>query len=869
MKFACRAPLLIVSFFMNCCIVTGQVIPEYDLGGASKPKPNLGLIDKTGPKNLAKLKAEKYKRVHQVALRHILRGDLDRTEKFLKRYLKQDPKDAETLYMLGILQAQRDDVRKAESMMHRAIDAGLPDDRLIAGPRSLMEPLAETDLFKQLREKYSSQLVHGPLLGNVSDSAASFWVRTSTESEITVVVMDEASGKEVARSGKAKSDASEDFTAVASVIGLQPNTNYRYSIAIDAKPCANGTFRTLAPEGKPSKFVIAFGGGSGYVPENERMWNTIGSFDPHAILLLGDNVYIDDPESKTMQQYTYHRRQSRPEWRKLTARSPVFTIWDDHDFGTDDSWGGADVSVPFWKKDWVFAIFRQNWANPSYGGGDDRPGCWYSFRIGDVDFIMLDCRYYRSNPKKSPRSMLGPVQKKWLKEQLKAADGTFKVLVSSVPWDFRTKGDSLDTWNGYKEEHEEILSFIESEEIEGVVLMSADRHRSDAWKISRPNGYDLYEFNSSRLTNQHIHEAMEKRGAIFSYNDPQSFGLVTFDTTLDDPEVTYEVVNIDGQKPHSITVKRSKLQGKKVDSTVELRANERNVDVLIGGEQFTSFDFTTYDKPILYPIYSPGQIGMTRNWPMKKDVVGESHDHPHHKSMWISHEINGVDFWAERGGTVKAERVETEFEGQQNNVLRSTSAWVKDADGKTLLTDQTTYWFGGDNDSRWINCLINYQATHGDFQFDDTKEGLFAIRTHPDLRLTAKPDAGVAEVFGSAINSAGVTGKDVWGKPAKWMLYFGEVDGNPVSIAMYDHPTNLRHPTTWHARDYGLVAANPFGMHHFLGKEKGAGAVKVADGKSLELRYRVEFFRGLATVEKIEEKYQAFANEELSNLPTK
>ena len=90
--------------------------------------------------------------------------------------------------------------------------------------------------------------------------------------------------------------------------------------------------------------------------------------------------------------------------------------------------------------------------------------------------------------------------------------------------------------------------------------MSADRHRSDAWKMSRPNGYDLYEFNSSRLTNQHVHATMEKQGAIFSYNALQSFGLVTFDTTLDDPQVTYEVVNIDGEKPHSITVKRSELR---------------------------------------------------------------------------------------------------------------------------------------------------------------------------------------------------------------------------------------------------------------------------------------------------------------------
>ncbi|MFT7632485.1 MAG: hypothetical protein ACI87E_003537 [Mariniblastus sp.] len=301
-------------------------------------------------------------------------------------------------------------------------------------------------------------------------------------------------------------------------------------------------------------------------------------------------------------------------------------------------------------------------------------------------------------------------------------------------------------------------------------------------------------------------------------------------------------------------------------ATVKLEGDDTKMNVLLDGELFTSFDFKTYNKPILYPIYSPGQVAMTRDWPMKEDSEGESHDHPHHKSMWISHEISGVDFWAEKGGSVKTLSMETKFAGKPNNVFRATSYWVKKSDGKTLLTDQTTYWFGGDATSRWINCMVNYRASHGDFQFDDTKEGLFAIRTHPDLRLTAKPKAGVKEVFGKAINSEGETGKGIWGKRAKWLLYYGSIDGNEVSVAMYDHPTNLRHPTTWHARDYGLVTANPFGLHHFLGQEKGAGAFVVKKGDSLQLRYRIEFFKGIVTSETVEAKFQAFTKEALPNL---
>ena len=91
--------------------------------------------------------------------------------------------------------------------------------------------------------------------------------------------------------------------------------------------------------------------------------------------------------------------------------------------------------------------------------------------------------------------------------------------------------------------------------------MSADRHRSDAWRIERSDGYDLYEFNSSRLTNQHVHQTMDE--AIFSYNAKQSFGRIRFDTTADDPFVTYDVVNIDGEMVHSLTVRRSELQFKR------------------------------------------------------------------------------------------------------------------------------------------------------------------------------------------------------------------------------------------------------------------------------------------------------------------
>ena len=307
------------------------------------------------------------------------------------------------------------------------------------------------------------------------------------------------------------------------------------------------------------RFTIAFGGGAGYVPEHEYMWDTIAAIEPRALLLLGDNVYIEDPESPEMQRFHYFRRQSQPEWAKLAKEVPIYGIWDDHDFTTNDGWGGPEIDEPSWKRE-VWEVFKENWDNPYYGGGDENPGCWFDFRIGDVHFILLDGRYYRESPKETDPSMLGPVQLEWLMETLSSSDATFKVLCCNVPMAPKVKPGSKDTWDGYSKERQDIYQFIADEKIPGVIILSADRHRSDAYKIDTgiDGMYPLYEFSSSRLTNQHVHKLIES--SLFGYNEKQSFGRVDFDLVAEDPSVTYSIINIDGETIHSLTVKLSELQ---------------------------------------------------------------------------------------------------------------------------------------------------------------------------------------------------------------------------------------------------------------------------------------------------------------------
>ena len=506
--------------------------------------------------------SRQYKRVHQRVLKNIIAKQYDAAMATLDGVLKKAPNDLESRYMKAAVLAQMGKLDAAAAEMQRAIKAGLPADRFAGGTLTGLEPLKKHKAFQALLADFRHRPVHGPMLGNVTGTGIQVWVRTAQAADVQVVVATDKSLDNGSNSKVVRSSRTTDFTAVATVAGLKPNARYFYSVLVNGKRDPRTpvrSFRTFSKRGAATMFTLAFGGGAGYVPQHERMWDTIRNKKPDILMLLGDNVYIDDPKTPAMQHYCYYRRQSRPEFRRLVDHTPVYTIWDDHDFATNDSSGGPAIATPPWKLP-VYRVYRNNWVNPGYGGGEKQPGCNYDFYLGDVHFIMLDGRYYRNlRPQDNGRStMLGPVQRKWLLETIRKSTGKFVVLCSPVPWTFLAKGKSKDTWNGFREERTEIFDFLAKHKVEGVVLMSADRHRSDLWKIDRPNGYSLYELNSSRLTNQHVHGTMKQ--AVFSYNKKQSFGLVEFDTTKADPTVTYKVVNIDGDVVHSATIKRSQLK---------------------------------------------------------------------------------------------------------------------------------------------------------------------------------------------------------------------------------------------------------------------------------------------------------------------
>jgi alkaline phosphatase D len=544
----------------------GYPFPDYPLAGASHPSVSIDYMRREP-------RPDRVKRMAQYALRLIQTDRVEEAVEYANRYMKDHPRllDEEMLFMRAMALAQLGKLDEAAaSMMETIHRAELPPQRFLAGPRRLFEPLHNHRDFASLLEAGQKDLVHGPMLGDMTHRSVKVWVRTVSEQPVRIAVSRSSFMTDPEITEAVMTRASWDYTAEITVHGLEPDTRYYYSVLLGPEQqeirAAHQKFRTYPEPAKANRFQVAFGGCAGFVPFNERMWDTVRKFEPLAVFALGDNVYIDDPESPDQQQLMYYQRQSRPEFRRMTGSIPIYAIWDDHDFAMDDSEGGPGIDIPYWKP-MVWDIFRQNWVNPEYASGD-RPGGWFDFQLADVHFIFLDGRFYREHAGRwgdgeriENATMLGPHQKEWLRETLTGSEATFKVLISPVPWNNYSKGEGirkLDGWYGYQEEREEIFSWINEHQVDGVLLLSSDRHRSDAWLNERNEGYDLYEFGSGHFTNQHTHPLID--GAFFGFNETNSFGLLTFDTGADVPQVTYEIVDIDGFIRERITVNHSQLR---------------------------------------------------------------------------------------------------------------------------------------------------------------------------------------------------------------------------------------------------------------------------------------------------------------------
>ena len=295
---------------------------------------------------------------------------------------------------------------------------------------------------------------------------------------------------------------------------------------------------------------------------------------------------------------------------------------------------------------------------------------------------------------------------------------------------------------------------------------------------------------------------------------------------------------------------------------IAFQQHSDRIEVLSDGKPLTTLYFgPEAAKPYLHPLRAADGAIVSRQYPMRDDVPGEAHDHPHHRGMWFSHgDVNGFDFWAnERDQEPQSKKGRIVLKGVHkagDGLIRADFEW-RSPDGELLLTDDRLYRFSVEGDNVVIDNEISLEASYKSVHFGDTKEGTFAIRIHPSLRET-KPDRKPGK--GVILSSTGAIGeKAAWGKAAPWVDYSGPIGGKQYGITIMDHPFNPKHPTYWHVRAYGLFAANIFGEHDFYRDENRDGSVTLEPGQQLNFRYRVVIHPGDAAEAGVARLYDAWA----------
>lgn len=283
------------------------------------------------------------------------------------------------------------------------------------------------------------------------------------------------------------------------------------------------------------------------------------------------------------------------------------------------------------------------------------------------------------------------------------------------------------------------------------------------------------------------------------------------------------------------------------------RTGEKEIEIKIGGEAFTTLHVNDGLRPFLYPFIGPFGEPMTRSFPMKKGVAGETQDHPHHTSVWTAYgDVNEVDHWSAGGmaGIQATKDIPVARSGAAAGRIVLVNEWKNKFGDVDLEERREMRFFNLPRGLQTIDFSIRLTAVNDDVKFGDTKEGgLLSVR----VATSMDGDRG-----GHIENSLGAKGeRGCWGKQAPWVDYSGKVKGKQVGFAMLEHPRSFRHPTYWHVRGYGLFSANPFGLKHFT-KGKLNGDYTLNKGGSIEFVYRLIAHAGDLKSARIPDKYSDF-----------
>jgi len=425
---------------------------------------------------------------------------------------------------------------------------------LCARKQQTLAALMEQPAFMDLCGKAGLTLLGGPMLGGISETGASVWVRTLKPATVTI----EAGGR---IHGPVESTEDSDLTALVRVDGLKPNSETPYRVFIDGEPIqvqGRTVIRTVTEQ--PAVSRMAFGScwhrwGIGHL-----MMDRVRERKPDALLMLGDNAVQDRLGNTGAVRCDILLRDLAPRWQAFCSEVPVFASWDDHDYAENDASGILNGKFSAEDRSNVRDLFMQSWVNPAYGFEAERHGVFFRTRIGAADVVMTDNRYFRDHSK-GVDSFLGRAQMDWLKAQLLACKAPFIILSCGTMWsDYVSNGK--DSWGVYDPKgREELFRFIEEHRIGGVLLISGDRHGARGFTIPRKEGFNFYEFGGASMGGRKGPPVSDPSWTtqLYGISDQYAFSEFEFDTTKPDPEVRMRLIHESGNEIFSVTLTRSQL----------------------------------------------------------------------------------------------------------------------------------------------------------------------------------------------------------------------------------------------------------------------------------------------------------------------
>jgi len=415
----------------------------------------------------------------------------------------------------------------------------------------------------------TAQIAAGPMLGYAEMTETLIWLQAEYPCEVAVRYWPEDESQS-ATEIKAQAQARNAHVVKLIPAGLQPGTNYQYEVLVDGKIVSFDyplQFKTLAlwqHRHEPPDFKM-LAGSCHYAnePEFDRpgrpfgsdspIFNHMADQQPELMLWLGDNVYLREPDWNTRNGFIhrYSHTRSQPNMQRFLASCHHYAIWDDHDFGPNDSNGS------FAHKETALEVFKLFWGNAGYGV-QDVPSITTQFRHHDVDFFLLDNRYFRTDYglKTVPAQILGKAQIDWLIQALKYSKTSFKIV--AIGGQFLNSAAVYENHANYPEEREEIIWRIAEEGLDNVVFLTGDRHHAELSKVEH-NGVVIYDFTSSPLTAGVFphEEANDHRVKDTKYID-RNFASLSFSGPRKSRKLTMELFSEKGEQIWKHEIERVK-----------------------------------------------------------------------------------------------------------------------------------------------------------------------------------------------------------------------------------------------------------------------------------------------------------------------